>query len=60
MSPHSEGCCYKAKTRGDKEETMNNFCTLSNSHTIASQALMSDNMQCIIKYANSNSELTMA
>ena len=28
--PHTEVCRYKAKTRGDKEETMNNFTTLSN------------------------------
>ena len=54
--PHTEGCCSKAKTRGDKEETMNNFSTLSNPHTTASQTLMSDNMQRIIKYANSNKE----
>ena len=54
---HTQGCCYKARIRGDKEETMNNFCTLSNRHTTASEALMSDNIQRIIKY--SNSELTM-
>ena len=50
--PHTEGCCFKARIRGDKEETMNNFCTLS----IATQALMSDNIQRIIRYANSNKE----
>ena len=51
--PHTKGRCYKAKTRGDKEETTNNFSTLSNPLTTPTQALMSDNMQRIIKHANS-------